>query len=310
MISPIGRTPALQNKRNPVAAPLAPIQTAPTTSDSRIKAAPSHHDGTLRASDGKSLAYRTTEPAAAPKAIVVMQQGTLGKPEYFDLMGSRLAGSGIKSYALGARSEAPDYRQHAADLEALVQLARKENPGVPVTVMGVSLGAMIALDWSARHNDERIPVVAMSPVVPPFSRYLSIKDSATIAAGLASDRAADRHVNTPMSAGIRLTTNPDSPEAHLPNAKAMTVPARLFGDVVKMTAEVSAKGRRMTGPLFIAMAGADEVAVNSATHGFAKLIRSQDKTVRTFPGLAHDLSQETHRPELPDALASWILRQK
>ncbi len=264
-----------------------------------------HLDGRFKASDGQSIAYRQTVPAGEPKAIVVMQQGTLGQPQDFDLMGEALAASGIHSYALGARSEAEDYRQHAADLEQLVAIARQEHPGVPVTVMGVSLGAMIALDWSARHNDEHLPVVAMAPVVA--NRFLGLKDTARIAAGLVSDKAADARVNTPMSAGVPLTTNPRSQAAHLEHPERMTVPARLFGDVLKMSGEVALKGRHMTGPLFVALAGDDQVAVNGATHAFVRGIRSPERQVRTFANTAHDLSQETHRPELVAALRDWIL---
>lgn len=290
--------PTSQEPEPPASAVLAP--------GDRLQRSPvAHADGTFTASDGKAIAYRQTVPAGEPKAIVVMQQGTLGKPTDFDLMGEALAASGIHSYALGARTEAQDYRQHAADLEQLVEIARKEHPGVPVTVMGVSLGAMIALDWSARHNDEHLPVVAMAPVVA--NRFLGVADTARIGAGLFSDKAADARVDTPMSAGVPLTTNPRSPAAHLEHPEQMKVPARLFGDVLKMSGEVALKGRHMTGPLFVAMAGNDQVAVNGATQAFVRGIKSEERRVQTFAHTAHDLSQETHRPELVGALRDWIL---
>lgn len=270
--------------------------------------APTHRDGTVAARDGQAIGYRTTEPAGAPKAIVVMQQGTYGKPEFFDGMGEALAGKGIKSYALGSRVETTEASIHAADLQKVVELARKENPGVPVTVMGVSLGAAIALNWSAVHNQDKLPVVAMSPVVVPG--YLGLGDLARIAGGLFSDRLATKKVHSPMSADRPLTTNPKSPEMKLPDATGMTVPARLFDDVAKMTAQVAMKGRSMTGPLYVAMAGNDAVATNWSTKGFMKLVGSKDETLRTFPGLAHDLSQEWHDPTFVGAVADWVLAKK
>lgn len=267
-----------------------------------------HADGQLKATDGKGIAYRTTEPAQPPKAIVVMQQGTLGTPGYFDAMGEQLAAAGIKSYAVGTRVEAPSYLQHAEDLDAVVKRAQQENPGSPVTVMGVSLGGMIALEWSARFNQKDMPVVAMSPVVAP--RFLGIRDLAVIGAGMFSDRAANTLVNTPMSAGVRLTTNPDSPEANLKNPETMKVPARLFGDVTKMTADIITRGHEMNGPLLVALAGEDKVAFNGATKAFTQAIRSSDKAIQTFPGTAHDLSQETNHPEFVNAISDWILKQK
>lgn len=266
-----------------------------------------HLDAGFTATDGQRIAYRVTPTVGQPRAVFVMQQGTLGKPAYFDAMGEQLAKAGIRSYALGSRVQAPDFHQHSQDLESLVALARRENPGVPIRVGGVSLGAMIALDWGARFDTTRTPVVAMSPVV--LSRFMSPADYAKLAVGFASPTLAGRlTVDTPMSAHRPLTTNPASPEAHLLDPDGMRVPASLFDDVVRMTGETALHGPKMAYPLFIAMGGADRVACNPATRVFSTLLRSPAKTVRTFPGAAHDLSQETNHADLVSALQGWILQ--
>lgn len=292
-----------------VAGPATPTAQAPRLEGDRLVAGAqpvaTHQDGQLSARDGASIAYRSSVPAQAPKAIVVMQQGTYGQPEFFDGMGEALAQRGVLSYALGSRVEASDNTLHADDLNRVVAMAKAKHPGVPLVVMGVSLGAAIALDWSATHNPEQLPVVALSPVVVP--RYLGPRDLVRIAGGLLSDRAAERRVHSPMSAGKALTTNPQSPEAKLEKPEGMTVPARLFGDVTKMTSRVALAGHRMRGPLLVAMAGDDQVATNLSTRGFMKLVRSKDETVRSFPGLAHDLSQEWHDPSFVGALGDWVL---
>ncbi len=312
-MSPIEALSVRPLTRAAVTAPTAPKALAPAPAPARdtlttTTAPATHRDGELAARDGQPIGYRTTEPAGAPKAIVVMQQGTYGKPAFFDGMGEALAGKGIKSYAVGSRVETTDPSIHAADLQKVVALARKEHPGVPVTVMGVSLGAAIVLNWSAVHNTDKLPVVAMSPVVAPG--YLGLGDLLRIGGGLFSGRVAKKRVHSPMSAGRPLTTNPQSPEFKLPDAKSMTVPARLFDDVAKMTAEVAWKGRTMTGPLYVAMAGDDKVATNWSTRGFMKLVNSKDETLRTFPGLSHDLSQEWHDPTFVGAIGDWVLRHK
>lgn len=305
---PLTRAAAPVAPQAPLPSPQPPAA-APARDTLATTAVPARHrDGVLGARDGQAVSYRTSEPADAPKAIVVMQQGTYGQPAFFDGMGEALAARGIRSYAVGSRVQTTDPAIHAADLQRVVELARRENPGVPVTVMGVSLGAAIVLNWSAVHNQDKLPVVAMSPVVAPA--YLGLGDVLRIAGGLVSGRAATKQVHSPMSAGRVLTTNPRSPEFALPDAKAMTVPARLFGDVVKMTAQVAAKGRSMTGPLYVAMAGNDAVATNWSTRGFAKLVNSRDETLRTFPGLAHDLSQEWHDPTFIGAISDWVLAHR
>ena len=271
-------------------------------------AAPTHRDGAVAATDGKPVGFRTTEPAGTPKAIVVMQQGTYGQPQFFDGMGEKLAAQGIKSYAVGSRVETTTSTIHADDLDAVVAKARAENPGVPVTVMGVSLGAMIALDWNTRHNAAHVPVVLMSPVVLP--KYLGFGDLCKVALGLFSKHFAAAKVESPMSKGARLTTNPASTEDHLPDAKAMKVPANLFDDVVKMAARGAWHGRSSTGPLLVLEAGNDQVAANWATGPFMHLIGSKTKTVKKLPGAAHDLSQEYHRADVTSSVADWVLGRR
>lgn len=309
----ISRLPSGTVPANTVPTP-KPVAPAPTRSaavagdqlvTSGAPTAATHADGSLKASDGHDISYRTTVPAGQPKAIVVMQQGTYGTPDLFDGMGEKLAASGIKSYAVGSRVSTSDFHIHADDLDRVVAQAKKENPGVPVTVMGVSLGAMIAMDWNAEHNPDRTPVVLMSPVVMP--KYLGFGDLMKVGLGLVSKHFRNDKVDSPMSAGVPLTTNPASSSNHLPGAKDMKVPANLFDDVVKMALQGAVHGHSTAAPLLVMEAGGDKVAANWATGPFMHLVGSKDKTVKTIPGAAHDLSQEYHRPEVVNTLSSWVL---
>lgn len=306
MITSVTSQPRVVAQRASAPLPAAAASQAAALGGDTLATTATHADGSLTASDGKAIAYRTTEPARKPRAIVVMQQGTYGQPALWDAMGEKLAAQGIKSYAVGSRVETTDSRIHADDLDRVVARARQENPGVPVTVMGVSLGAMIAMDWNASRNTTHTPVVLMSPVVVP--RYLGAGDLLKVGAGLFSKHFAKSKVDSPMSKGAPLTTNPNSPELSLPNAKEMKVPANLFDDVVKMAARGAEAGGKTTGPLLVMEAGDDKVALNLATSPFMKLIGSKDKTVVKLPGAAHDLSQESQRPDVVNTLSNWVLK--
>ena len=265
-----------------------------------------HLDGTLAATDGQRIDYRITSPAGQPKALVIYMEGTLGKASDFDGMAGKLAASGIKSYAVTSRVAPPDhFSQHAQDLDDVIRLARRENPGVPITVMGCSLGASIALDWGVRHRAENVPVAALAPVFWP--KFLNAKEIVEVSAGDLSHRAAEARINSPMSAGVQTTTNPDAPAAHLVDPKSMTLPAGLYSQVLDMSLNLGAHARQIKGPVFIGMGGLDHVGTNPITREVGKLIGSHDKTVQTFPTAAHDLGQEFNHPELVNALSTWVL---
>lgn len=272
---------------------------------SHFDAAIAHHDGSLIASDGAKIAFRATAPAMPPKALLILQMGTLGKPEYFDELGESLAKKGIVSFAVEPRSVGGGYRQHARDLDAVVRLASLQYPSAPKTVGGVSLGAVIALHWNARHNLEATPVVALSPVIMP--KFLGPFEMAKAIASTFSRRIGKTRVNTPMSKRIPLTSNPQSPEWRFAHPETMKVPASLFGDVLKMNGEIAIRGGKLQAPLFLAIAGDDRVAANFATKLFARTNRSTQKAVVVFPGLAHDLTQEWHNPRFVQLLSKFLL---
>jgi len=70
------------------------------------------------------------------------------------------------------------------------------------------------------------------------------------------------------------------------------------------------KARLLRTVVDVAMAGNDQVATNWSSRLLAKVIGSQAETLRTFPGLSHDLSQEWHDPQLVDALSAFVLQPR
>lgn len=258
----------------------------------------------IRASDDHEVECRTTEPGRAD-AVVVMQLGTLSRANYFDLMATELAQRfSAVSYAIPSRRRgAKSYKQHADDLDQVVRLAKTENPGLPIVVAGVSLGADIANEWRTRLDHGHTPVVAMSPVVMTKLSYLSPKQLVKVMAGFLSETLAKRTVDSPLSAGIPLTTNPASYEWNQRDQDAK-VPVSLFDDNLRMVSAATIRCRRGSAPVVVMLAGADQVANSAVTRMWAKVFRNQ-KTL-SIPGAAHDLSQETNHPLVVDTLGGLL----
>lgn len=272
--------------------------------DLRLAAAPAHSDGAVTATDGATIAFRRTfAPGGPPKDVFVLLQGTLAKPRFGDGLANALAKDGIATYATAPRTAAPNFEQYARDLQSVVEKARLENPGASVTVGGVSAGANFTLLWKTMFGGDT-PTIAMSPVVVP--KFLGPIDLLKVGAGMVDKKAARWLVNTPMSRHVPLTTNPASPEAHLFHPDQLKVPAGFFDDVTKAIGVAAARGPEMKGSLHIAMAGGDQVAFNPATKLASLAFGAPHKTVTTFPGLAHDLTQEFQDRALVETISRWI----
>lgn len=258
------------------------------------------------ASAAGPVAVRVTTPAARPTAILILQLGTLSQPADGDLLGDALARTaGMATYAVPALDHGVSpARLHGDRLEAVVGRARAENPGVAVMVAGVSLGSAIALNWAVHHNVEEVPVVAMSPVVMSRLSYLGPRALGRVMAGLVSKRWGLRRVPSPVSAGIPLTTNPQSREYELVDPAA-TVPANLFGDNLRMLAETTLRASRSPFPLLVVEAGGDAVTYNGATGLWSRVLRMDDVSEVRIRRAAHDLSQETNHAALVSVIANW-----
>lgn len=99
-----------------------------------------------------------------PRAVVVAVHGLKGSPQVFSAPAARWAGEGILTYAWTVRfpEASPD------DVADMVRGVAERHPGVPLTLVGESLGASLAV--SAVSRDASLPVDALvlsSPAVWP-----------------------------------------------------------------------------------------------------------------------------------------------
>ena len=269
------------------------------------------HNARFASSDGEHTAdYRVTrDDDVEPRLVIVAQMGTLSQPEYFDLMADQLAPQGAVCYALPARRrQARRFTQHGADLQRMVEIARRDHPGLPTVVVGVSLGAEIEASWNAHFNRRvRIPYVLMDPVVASKPSWFPLRDLGRVLQALVSRRAAEKPVASPASAGASLTSNPQSAEWQLHDPSA-TVPAGLFADNVRMALDALLH-RDATAPVLVLQAGDDAIAVNAVSRLWARLLPSRDRTIVTVPGVQHDMTQETNHPQVLGTIRPWIARQ-
>jgi alpha-beta hydrolase superfamily lysophospholipase len=114
---------------------------------------PSTGPGFLVAADGARLPLRVWAPAERPKAVVLALHGMNDYANAFTAVGEAWAKTGIATYAYDQRGfgEAPQ-RGHwsgmaamAEDVAAASRLLRRRYPGVPLYLLGESMGGSVAI---------------------------------------------------------------------------------------------------------------------------------------------------------------------
>jgi alpha-beta hydrolase superfamily lysophospholipase len=129
-------------------------------------------DHTLRGTHG-SLSVRVTDnPAATHLAVVVHGYGEHGG-RYAHVIDALVANGATvvtpdhhgHGRSEGERVHVVDVAEYVADLHTVVAWARERSPGLPVALVGHSMGGMIATRYAQIHRDDLAVLVLSGPLV-------------------------------------------------------------------------------------------------------------------------------------------------
>jgi alpha-beta hydrolase superfamily lysophospholipase len=131
-------------------------------------------DGIVTA-DGLFLPLRTWRPEGAPRAVILALHGFNDYSNAFDTPAAEWARSGILTYAYDQRGFGrapntgiwPGTETLVADLEVVTRLIAQRHAGLPLYVLGESMGAAVILVAATEH---RIPAAAGTILVAPAVR--------------------------------------------------------------------------------------------------------------------------------------------
>jgi len=132
------------------------------------------------------------EPRGQPKAVVILLHGLNLKPSKMDDWSAALKNRGahVIRFALYGHAgvdehmktvNADIWRQEFVNLVEVAKRKAKELDDVPLYFLGFSLGALVALEWSANNSsgDKFEKMVLIAPAISLSSFYRSLVDGAS-----------------------------------------------------------------------------------------------------------------------------------
>lgn len=251
------------------------------------------------------------DPAASPRGVLQLAHGAgehAGR--YFEPLAPVMA-AGFTVYAADHRghgltsgmSHLGDFGPGGAaaclsDMAVLARRARAENPGLPLILMGHSMGAMFAQAWLPEHSG-LIDALVLSGTAGPGPRMKGGPNSVyanprTEYDWLSRDPAeVDRYIADPFC-GIRFTEESAASFAAL-RERPMTPQA--LSDVRKGL------------PVYVFVG--DEDPINQKLERLTPLVDAYraaglDVTLKVYPGGRHEMLNETNRDEVVADLVGWL----
>jgi alpha-beta hydrolase superfamily lysophospholipase len=185
----------------------------------------------------------------------------------------------------GERALITDFDPVVDDLHLLVERARTEHPGLPLVLVGHSMGGLIATRYAQRHGDGLAGLVLSAPLLGNPGSALLL--------------AMDPLPEVPIDPAV-LSRDESVWEAYRSD------PLNYHGGFKRPTLaaiavailEAALDCRRVTGPVLWQHGDADQLVPMAGSRRMIDLLTNADVTRHIYPGARHEIFNETNRQEV------------
>lgn len=298
---------------------------------------------TCRAGDGLDLAVRTTVPSVPARGIVQIVHGMAEHAARYDALAARLAQAGFVVVAhdqrghgdtsagtLGHIADEHGWRLLVEDAARVGAQVRALYPGLPLVVLGHSMGSVVARTLVQEHPTAADALVLSGTVADPgtakrVAASLTARIIARVGGPARPSRLLDRLLNGPFNRPFRpartpfdwLSRDEDQVDAYIADPRCGFVcSAQFYVDLLTGLSLARKRSRtsavRRTMPIHIIggdedPVGDDGVAVSALSADYRR-VGLREVTTRLYRGARHELFNETCADEVVTDLVDWLDR--
>lgn len=268
-------------------------------------------DGQFVGARGLSLYYRYWEPEEQARAVILLVHGA-GEhcsryqhfAEYFCARGYVVAGLDHIGHGKsdGQYGFVERFDDHLESLESYRQQVAANFPELPMILLGHSMGGLISGLFLLQHQDEFVGCALSGPAIktelqPPALQTLLIRVLSRLApklgvlqldaAGVSRDQAVvDDYCADPLVFHGKMSAR---------------MVAELFAGMNKIQAEAA----MIRLPLLLMHGGEDAMAAPSGSQFLYDNVSSEEKSLKIYPGLYHEIFNEPEQQAVFADLLAW-----
>ena len=260
--------------------------------------------------DGLRIAYRSWQPAGAPKAAVVIVPGFNSHSGYYGWTANELAAQGYVVYAVdlrgrglsdGERFYVDTIDQYAADVDGVVKLANAQHSGLKIFVLGHSAGGVTACIYTLDHQQAVAGLICES-----FAYQTPAPDFAVAALKGLSHLAPHAHVLAlPNKAFSRDATVVAAMDAD-PLIAHETQPTKTIAALARADDRLKASFGEIKVPVLILHGTEDKATKYQGSQYFYEHAGSADKTLKLYDGHYHDMLNDIGKEQVMADIAGWL----
>lgn len=271
-----------------------------------------HAERTFDGIGGVRIVYDVWTPEVAPRAVVVLSHGFGEHARRYDHVAARFGAAGFVTYALdhrghgrsaGKRVLCRDISEYTGDFHTLVGIATRDLPGVPVVVVGHSMGGGIVFSYGVDHPDDyRLmvlsgPAVAMNDTVPAAVAFVG-KALGRIAPGVPIQKLDSSLISRDPAVVAAYDSDPLVHHGWVPAGAARAL--------LQVGETMPQRAPALTAPLLIVHGAEDGLVPVEGSRRLAGCVGSTDVQLNVYPGLYHEVFNEPERASVLDDVVGWI----
>ena len=270
-----------------------------------------HSDGRFTGAGGRSIYFQCWEPEAAPRAVLLVAHGAGEHSARYQPLAQFFAGHNYvvaaldhagHGYSEGVPGHVDSFQDYLHDLAIFQRQIAARFAGVPMLLLGHSMGGLIGCNYLLRHQDEFVGAVLSGPAIKTDLEPGVVQMALLRLLALLLPRLRMLKLNAEGVSRDPLVVQ-DYVEDPLVFHGKMSV--RMLRELFSGMRAVEVAAADITLPILILHGGADVMTSPEGSRFLQQHIGSSDKTLKIYPGLYHEIFNEPERAEVLENVLNW-----
>jgi alpha-beta hydrolase superfamily lysophospholipase len=258
-----------------------------------------HEEGTFGGRGGVCLYHQRWLPDGAAKAVLLIAHGYAEHSGRYGNVVDYFVPRGYAIWALdhrghgrsgGERVYIETFDDYVKDLRTFFEMVCDANPGLPVYLLGHSMGAFIATAYAAKHQRDLAGLILSGGGIGTGRRPAS--------AGLGQ---IDLSTTLSRDAAVGEAYRTDPLVFH------GTPPESRREAMLAFWSELPEMARAITLPVLIVAGAASPLGDGPGSERLFETVSSEDKTLKLYDGLLHEIFNEPERERVFADMEAWLV---
>jgi acylglycerol lipase len=271
-----------------------------------------HQEGFLEGIGGPRIYYQSWLPDAAPKAILLIVHGLAEHSGRYANVVGHFVPRGYAVFGLdhvghgksdGKRVFIERFRDFIDPLRQCRALIHAQHPGIPVFLVGHSLGGLIGATYLLDRQDEFHGAVLSGPAVKVPK---NISPAVILIGRVVSALLPGLGIVPLAHDGVSRDASVVEAYVNDPLVHTGKITARLGAEMLKAMEHIAMQAPRIRLPLLVLQGGADKLVDKEGARMLHERAGSTDKTLKIYDGLYHEVYNEPERASVLAEVEGWI----